>query len=99
MNEVALKALFPRHPPLVVLPADMDSNPENYDEAGKLLTDVFALKPAQLPLFKGMRVVFTRNVRKDIDYVNGVDATVVAYHKKTKAVEVLTGQPMEKAAS
>ena len=90
MNEVALKALFPRHPPLVVLPADMDSNPENYDEAGKLLTDVFALKPAQLPLFKGMRVVFTRNVRKDIDYVNGMDATVVAYHKKTKAVEVLT---------
>ena len=60
MNEVAMKALFPRHPPLVVL-------------------------PAQLPLFKGMRVVFTRNVRKDIDYVNGMDATVVAYHKKTKA--------------
>ena len=90
MNEVALKALFPKHPPLVQLPADMDSNPENYDEEGKLLQDVSALKPAQLPLFKGMRVVFTRNVRKDIDYVNGMDGTVVAYHKKTKAVEVLT---------
>lgn len=90
MNEVALKALFPRHPALVVLPADVDSNPENYDEEGKLLQDASALKAAQLPLFKGMRVVFTRNVRKDIDYVNGMDGTVVAYHKKTKAVEVLT---------
>ena len=90
MNEVALKALFPRHPALVVLPADVDSNPENYDEEGKLLQDASALKPAQLPLFKGMRVVFTRNVRKDMDYVNGMDGTVVAYHKKTKAVEVLT---------
>ena len=90
MNEVALKALFPRHPALVVLPADVGSNPENYDDEGKLLQDVSALKPAQLPLFKGMRVVFTRNVRKDIDYVNGMDGTVVAYRKKTKAVEVLT---------
>ena len=35
MNEVALKALFPRHPALVVLPADVDSNPENYDDEGK----------------------------------------------------------------
>ena len=35
-------------------------------------------------------MVFTRNVRKDIDYVNGMDGTVVAYYKKTKAVEVLT---------
>ena len=35
-------------------------------------------------------VVFTRNVRKDVDFVNGMDAEVVGYDTSAKAVEVLT---------
>ncbi|CAE7464754.1 unnamed protein product, partial [Symbiodinium sp. CCMP2456] len=36
------------------------------------------------------RVCFTRNVRKDMDYVNGMDAEVVGYHAHSKAIEVMT---------
>ena len=89
INDLALQALFPKYPPLVVLKGDVASNPENYVE-GQLLEDTAALVPLQLPLFKGMRVVFTWNVRKDIDYVNGMDGTVVTYHSRTQAIEVLT---------
>lgn len=90
MNDLAVKALFPRHPPLQVVQADVDANPDNYGTDGQLLADPAALKPLKLQIFKGMKVVFTRNVRKDIDYVNGMDATVVAYHRNSKAIEVLT---------
>ena len=90
MNDLALKALFPRHPPLEVVQADVDANPANYGTDGQLLADPAALKPLKLQIFKGMKVVFTRNVRKDIDYVNGMDATVVAYHRNSKAIEVMT---------
>ena len=88
INELALKALFPKFPPLVTLPADVEANPANYVE-GKL-KDPDLLEPMQLPIYKGMRVVMTRNVRKDVDYVNGMDCTVLSFHHGVKAVEVMT---------
>ncbi|CAK8987418.1 unnamed protein product, partial [Durusdinium trenchii] len=89
INELALQALFPRFPPLAVLDGDVASNPENYHE-GALLEDLRALRPLRLPIFKGMRAVFTRNVRKDVDFVNGMDCVVQGSVGRTKAVEVLT---------
>eukprot|EP00439_Symbiodinium_sp_Y106_P016583 s3477_g2.t1 len=89
VNEMALKALFPRHAALVTVKADVESNPENYDQVGNLV-EASLRKPADLPIFKGAKVCFTRNVRKDIDFVNGMDAVVIAYHPRSKAVEVLT---------
>ena len=86
---MALKALFPRHAALVTVKADVESNPENYDQVGNLV-EASLRKPADLPIFKGAKVCFTRNVRKDIDFVNGMDAVVIAYHPRSKAVEVLT---------
>ena len=85
INELALQ-LFPRFPPLAVLDGDVASNPENYDD-GALLEDLRALRPLRLPIFKGMRAIFTHNVRKDVDFVNGM---VQGYEGRTKAVEVLT---------
>ena len=89
INELALQALFPRFPPLAVLDGDVASNPENYDD-GALLEDLRALRPLRLPIFKGMRAIFTHNVRKDVDFVNGMDCVVQGYEGRTKAVEVLT---------
>ena len=88
INALALEALFPKYAPLVTVDADIESNPENWE--GKELKSVGDLVSTRLPIYKGAKICFTRNVRKDIDYVNGMDAEVVAYHKDSQAVEVIT---------
>eukprot|EP00438_Fugacium_kawagutii_P000653 Skav222305 [mRNA] locus=scaffold1249:3867:8406:+ [translate_table: standard] len=93
VNQLALKALFPKHSPLVTVDADVDSNPANWQKDADglpVLKPKEHLKPIRLPVFKGAKVCFTRNVRKDIDYVNGMDAEVVGYHPGSKAIEVVT---------
>ena len=37
-----------------------------------------------------MRVTLTRNVRRDIDFINGMDGVVESYDPKSKALNVLT---------
>ena len=54
---------------LAILPADYDSNPENYDK-GKLRKDRQPL-PALVEIRHGLRVQFTKNIDKDNDQVNG----------------------------
>jgi hypothetical protein len=88
VNECALWALFPNHPPLVTLDADVESDPANYDRAQ--LRAMEDLRPSRLPIFTGMRVYLTRNVRKDIDFVNGMLATVVGYTARTGELRVRT---------
>ncbi|CAE7365302.1 unnamed protein product [Symbiodinium natans] len=88
VNGTALKALFPKYPPIATLPADVDSNPENYVQ-GKLKPPA-ELQPSTMPVYKGMRVYLTRNVRKDIDFVNGMEATVLKYDDNTGGLLVRT---------
>ena len=88
VNECAMKALFPRRPALVRLLGDMESNPTNYKD-GKLKAHA-ELQPLVFPVFAGMKVYLTKNVRKDVDYVNGMRATVVSYTEGTRAVRVKT---------
>lgn len=66
----------------------MESHPQNYRD-GKL-KPLEELTPGELPIYIGMRVYLTRNVRKDIDFVNGMAATVEHYDHHTKALRVLT---------
>ena len=89
LNQLSIKALFPSGKPLVVLPGDPAANPANY-EHGKLLADETQLKPLDVPIYKGMKVVLSKNVRKDVDFVNGMDCEVVEYHFTGKAVAVMT---------
>ena len=94
VNDLALEGLYPSGCPLAVVSGDVESNPANYQD-GKLKADFeegdfTQLRSIELPIYKGMRVVFTRNVRKDIDYVSGMDGHVVEVHAESKAVEVLT---------
>jgi len=88
VNAAALKALFPHYPPLATLPADVDSNPENYVQ-GKL-KPAGELQPSAMPVYKGMKVYLTRNVRKDVDFINGMEATVLKYDDGTGGLLVRT---------
>ena len=75
INSLALEAKHPKKVPLVILAGDVESNPANYIR-GKL-KDVKELKPMDFYFFKkGQPVYLTKNVRKEIDYVNGMKATV-----------------------
>ena len=77
VNDCALQALYPRYPAVVVLDADVETNPANYVTGQRKAPQ--DLRPGRLPIFYGMQVYLTRNVRKDIDFVNGMRATVEAY--------------------
>jgi hypothetical protein len=88
VNDCALRALFPRHSPLVVLPADVDSNPLNY--ARGRLKPAEELAPSMMPVYRNMRIYLTRNVRKDVDYVNGMEASVQHYDAQTGGLVVHT---------
>ena len=65
------------------LPGDLESNAANYDAEGALKVDE-ELLPLNVPIHKGMDVFLTKNVRKDVDFVNGMLAEVVTYNPATK---------------
>ena len=89
VNDCALAAIFGRRRPLVAaLPGDLESNAENYSE-GALKADA-ELQPLDVPIHKGMDVFLTKNVRKDVDFVNGMLAEVVSYNLATKGLRVKT---------
>ncbi|CAJ1414910.1 unnamed protein product, partial [Effrenium voratum] len=90
VNACALTALFGSRPPLVAgLPGDLESNAANYDGEGGLKVDE-ELLPLNVPIHKGMDVFLTKNVRKDVDFVNGMLAKVVSYNPATKGLRVKT---------
>ncbi|CAE8650829.1 unnamed protein product [Polarella glacialis] len=89
LNDLSLQALYPRRAPLAVISADVESNPENYND-NKELKPVSQLVPTQLPLHEGMQVYFTRNVDKSRDFVNGMRGTVKSWNASVLALEVRT---------
>ena len=88
VNNCALQALFPRFPPRTIVAGDIESNPKNYIQ-GKL-KPVHLLEPTEVPIFIGMTIFLTRNVRKDIDFVNGMKCRVDGYDSASGAVLAIT---------
>jgi hypothetical protein len=88
INDLAVRAKFPRRAPLAELDADVETNPDNYE--GGRLRPLQELRPLRMPVHKGMQVYLTRNVRKDTDFVNGMKATVDRYHAPTQGLWVVT---------
>ena len=88
VNECAVQGLFPRFPPRDVLPGDVESAPANY-EAGNL-KQFSALRPSSFPVHIGMKAYITRTLRKDLDYVNGMEVHIVDYSRHTASVRVQT---------
>ena len=70
------------YPPRACIFGDVESNPQNYDADG-ILKECHFLEPVTLPIYVGMKVALTRNVRPDIDYINGMTGTVVSYCSHT----------------
>ena len=89
INTLSVEALFATRTPLVTLDGDVESNPKNYDENRKLKPNS-QLKPTRLAIYKNMKICFTRNIRKDVDYVNGMLGTVKDYDHERRAVHVET---------
>ena len=88
VNTAAVEALHGRKKSLVVLPGDVDVSPENYRE-GKFRADRVPL-PSDIRIFRGMRLYLTRNLRKDDDFVNGMQCEVEQYHATTRMLRVRT---------
>jgi len=88
VNEMALLALYANKQPLVVLPGDVEFNPLNYE--GGHLKDGVTLQPLEVPIFRGMKLYLTKNVRKKDDYVNCMLAIVHQYYHNEKTLRVRT---------
>ena len=91
LNMLAMEIKFPRRMPLAHVDADLESNPDNYDpQTRALYQDTSRLRPTRLPIHHGMLIYITQNVRKDVDYINGMSAVVHNFDARTRAVRVLT---------
>ena len=89
LNDLVLRATFPKRKPIVHLPGDVDSNPNNYDVGGNMKPPKDQ-KSLWIPIHHNMKICLTQNVRKDDDFVNGMTATVEHYYKHSKGLRVLT---------
>ena len=89
LNELALRAKFPRRNPETILDGDVETNPANY-EAGGAMKPSKELVPQRLPIYKNMQVYLTQNLRKEADFVNGMLATVAEYDEATQSLIVVT---------
>eukprot|EP00973_Karenia_brevis_P014000 1899931-Karenia_brevis.AAC.1 len=88
-NELALAALFPREAQVGTLTADVESNPENYDECG-VMKPLSELRPSKMPIFIGMKVFITRNLNKDTDFINGMACLVDGYDRVNDGLRLVT---------
>jgi hypothetical protein len=90
VNKLAQKVLFKDKHKKVIghLDADFEDNEDNYD-GNKLRTDR-PLQPYRMELYENMRVYLTRNMDKDGDFVNGMEATVEHFDEESGNLEVVT---------
>ena len=73
LNELAVQAIFGEEAvPLAVVPADPESNVQNYSE-GKMVAE----EPLEVTLYLNARVILTKNLNKAIGFVNGMGAVVL----------------------
>ena len=78
LNDICIRVKFPRREPLAIVHADVEANPANYSRSTyKPLEEV---RSHLVPLHAGMHVFLTRNVRKDIDFVNGMHVVVESWN-------------------
>ena len=91
INDHTVQVLFRnrRQRLLAQVPGDYEDNQDNHGEGGKLCTDR-APVPAQVPLYRGLRIVLTKNLDKEHRFVNGMGAVVEAVDLETASVLVRT---------
>lgn len=89
INDLMEKVKHGDAKPLVTLAGDFESNPKNY-EHGELKKDPAQLHPYLVNIYKGMPLYITKNVRKDIDFVNGMRVDVLDYNTRNASLRVKT---------
>ena len=91
LNDLATNVLFKhRHKkPLATLPGDWQDNPANFN-AEHEVPKGSEVQPVQIDIYEGMRIILTENLNKRQDFVNGMTATVEAYHDGSGCLQVLT---------
>ena len=95
VGETAAEALLGRRKVLAVVPGDYDGNAANFDKQGKLKEGVKP-EPAPVHLRRGLRLHLTRNLDKEGDFVNGMEAEVVDFDARSQCLSVRTktGKPI-----
>ena len=95
LNDLAAKVAVGRRRALVTLACDYEDNAENFNR-GELIADVQP-KPAAITMRRGLRLVLTKNLDKENDFVNGMRCTVKRWNAQCNYIEVetITGKPLE----
>jgi len=86
VNELALRHFFANQAPVATVFGDPESNPSNFYGTRQV-----AWTPTTLSVFVGMRVMFTKNLNKNIDYVNGMEGIVEGFARSGLRVKTATG--------
>ena len=86
VNGIALQHFFHGQAPIATVPADPEANPDNFQGSQQVSWD-----PLPMPVFIGMRVMFTKNINKAADYVNGMEGIVKGCYHSGVRVETQTG--------
>lgn len=89
INDLAVKALYGKAKSLIILPGDVESNPDNYHEDGTLKSGNECV-PLPVPCHAGMKLLLTKNVDKDRDYVNGMEVEIETFDAHIQALVVLS---------
>ena len=91
INACAVQVLFHnrKKPRLAEVPGGYEDWPENYTEQGALRTDRPPV-PSQMALYRGMRIILTKNLNKQAHYVNGMVAEVESFDPATGCLQVVT---------
>ncbi|CAE7622236.1 Pif1 [Symbiodinium microadriaticum] len=90
MNRMAVSAFFEGVEPVAWIPADPDSNAENF--RGR---DCVSFAPNQIAIHIGMRLSLTRNINKGKDHVNGMSCIVEAVNQHSMEVRTASGRQLD----
>ena len=91
INQHAVQVLFEEQGKRSVaeIAADYEDNQENFDAKSKVRQDRAPLAN-KIALYKGLRVILTKNLDKPKHFVNGMTCRVISYDAKSKAIIVET---------
>lgn len=89
INQHAVQILFEEKDigPLTDIPADYEDNAENFNDQSKLRQDQAPI-PNRIQVYRGLRVVLTKNLDKQNHFVNGMSCRVISYDPDSKAIIV-----------
>jgi hypothetical protein len=90
LNSWAVESLYAGQQPLDIVPGDPESNAANY-RGSTLVGEV----PMTMPIYLGMRVILTKNLKKKIGFVNGMGAVVLGMTQRGNVrVRTEEGRPI-----